>query len=607
MACEYNSIVNNIENMLSKLSANQKERDDVKPLIKWLNEAKYLTSASIATKEDSVIINNNNVTSKKIKTTIVPYNEGVDIVSNIPVEVFYTKTKEVDKEYKAIINTVISSIKPIGGDKLNHKDSLSIKAAYVFKNSKDNKLIELLKNVFNKDSVVISQLEKMNGYKYREEKLTIDNWEGLSKNYFQSVVALNDSKDKLMDYLKNKYNIEYTKHHVETENIKTGITNNFYYEYTINNYYINTLVTKGITNPKKEKSAGQSKQLNPKFKGKFILAHAGIGKSYAVQYNSNLIDGDDLFTEAANEVVTKYNKSLNEDVQTIPDVSKMKSIFTAWGEYSTDTKKVQEAKKRREEVYQLYADKAQQLMKQGKTILSSSARPATIKIANYVIVQDNTELIKTNLQSDLRINKNSETDTNKIKEKINKFNQVAIDNKIPLIKLSSQEFLSDILYSKDTTKSKPKDEAYVKQDKQQEISTENKLKQLLEVYSTGLAPKIGGGLVEDVTWWETRDEDKPKATMMKGTQEESLKDMLPKIDGKKLNKYKTAVNAWYNENKRGSAIRETLNEILDILNSVEQEPRLAEEFGWDTVATKQEDSIIFANDIIKAAKECAKG
>ena len=217
----------------------------------------------------------------------------------------------------------------------------------------------------------------------------------------------------------------------------------------------------------------QTKQLNPKFKGKFILAHAGIGKSYAVQYNSNLIDGDDLFTEAANEVVTKYNKSLNEDVQTIPNVSKMKSIFTAWGEYSTDIKKVQEAKKRREEVYQLYADKAQQLMKQGKTILSSSARPATIKIADYVIVQDNTELIKTNLQSDLRINKNSETDTNKIKEKINKFNQVALDNKIPLIKLSSQEFLSDILYSKDTTKSKPKDEDYVKQTKQQEISTES--------------------------------------------------------------------------------------------------------------------------------------
>lgn len=44
MACEYNNIVNNVENMLSKLSANQKERDDVKPLIQWLNEAKVIGS-----------------------------------------------------------------------------------------------------------------------------------------------------------------------------------------------------------------------------------------------------------------------------------------------------------------------------------------------------------------------------------------------------------------------------------------------------------------------------------------------------------------------------------------------------------------------------------
>ena len=36
MACEYNNIVSNIENMLSKLNVNQKGRDDVKPLIKWL-------------------------------------------------------------------------------------------------------------------------------------------------------------------------------------------------------------------------------------------------------------------------------------------------------------------------------------------------------------------------------------------------------------------------------------------------------------------------------------------------------------------------------------------------------------------------------------------
>ena len=558
MACEYNNIVNNIENMLSKLSDNQKEKDDVKPLIKWLNEAK-------------VIGNSNEILDKDLPATRQNLKEPSTYT------VYPTaKPDMVKAKYKASKATKYVGYGKAGSSTELYAKQLSEQGMPVNTGKYDEK-----------DVVFVS----VNGTPNTEDY--VNTLKQVIAALESGATVLTDSESYLSKSTYNKGEIQLAKNLMDRG-------------YTRETSKDNNLVGVWVK-PKKEKSAGQSKQLNPKFKGKFILAHAGIGKSYAVQYNSNLIDGDDLFTEAANEVVTKYNKSLNEDVQTIPDVSKMKSIFTAWGEYSTDTKKVQEAKKRREEVYQLYADKAQQLMKQGKTILSSSARPATIKIADYVIVQDNTELIKTNLQSDLRINKNSETDTNKIKEKINKFNQVALDNKIPLIKLSSQEFLSDILYSKDTTKSKPKDEAYVKQAKQQEISTESKLKQLLEVYSTGVAPKIGGGLVEDVTWWETRDEDKPKATMMKGTQEESLKDMLPKIDGRKLSKYKTAVNAWYNENKRGSAIRETLNELLELLNTVEQEPRLAEEFGWDTVETKPEDSIIFANDIIKAAKECAKG
>ena len=140
-----------------------------------------------------------------------------------------------------------------------------------------------------------------------------------------------------------------------------------------------------------------------------------------------------------------------------------------------------------------------------------------------------------------------------------------------------------------------------------ELTTQVKLEQLLEVYSTDTAPKIGGGLVENVTEAAVFDEDVAKATMEKWYQEESLKDMLPKIDGRKLSKYKKAVNAWYNENKRGSAIRETLNELIEIMNTVEQEPRLVEELGWDTVETKSKEGKMTANEIIKDALECAKG
>lgn len=140
-----------------------------------------------------------------------------------------------------------------------------------------------------------------------------------------------------------------------------------------------------------------------------------------------------------------------------------------------------------------------------------------------------------------------------------------------------------------------------------ELTTQVKLEQLLEVYSTDTAPKIGGGLVENVTEAAVFDEDVAKATMEKWYQEESLKDMLPKIDGRKLSKYKKAVSAWYNENKRGSAIRETLNELIEIMNTVEQEPRLVEELGWDTVETKSKKGKMTANEIIKDALECAKG
>ena len=166
-----------------------------------------------------------------------------------------------------------------------------------------------------------------------------------------------------------------------------------------------------------------------------------------------------------------------------------------------------------------------------------------------------------------------------------------------------------IVNGKEVKKSENKREEIVTEQKQDkiELTTQVKLEQLLEVYSTDTAPKIGGGLVENVTEAAVFDEDVAKATIEKGYQEESLKGMLPKIDGRKLSKYKKAVSAWYNENKRGSAIRETLNELIEIMETVEQEPRLVEELGWDTVDTKSKQGKMTANEIIKDALECAKG
>ena len=225
------------------------------------------------------------------------------------------------------------------------------------------------------------------------------------------------------------------------------------------------LLDKELASVKNTVNKESIKNLVSKFKGKIILAHAGIGKSFAVKSNPDLIDGDDLFTTAANKIVDKYNKLNKETVKQISNVSQMRSIFEAWGQYDTNNPdRVKEAVRRRDEVYAEYAKEAVKLKNEGKTILTSSARESIIVNADFVIVQENSELITQNLKSDLRVNKNSETDTNKIKSKIDKFKKVGKEYDIPTILLSKDQFLSDVLFETKEPKvstNKPKKEEVV--------------------------------------------------------------------------------------------------------------------------------------------------
>ena len=123
-------------------------------------------------------------------------------------------------------------------------------------------------------------------------------------------------------------------------------------------------------------------------------------------------------------------------------------------------------------------------------------------------------------------------------------------------------------------------------------SVESKMRQLLTIYKDQDAPKIGGGLVEDVTRKSISDEDAKIATMMKGTQDDSLKDMLPKVDGRTINSYEKAVNAWYKDMKRGIAIQNKLTEFIELIKTIEYSPELMGELGWSKESTKQEVAII---------------
>lgn len=124
------------------------------------------------------------------------------------------------------------------------------------------------------------------------------------------------------------------------------------------------------------------------------------------------------------------------------------------------------------------------------------------------------------------------------------------------------------------------------------LSIKDKMYQLIAVYKDQDAPKIGGGLVEDVTRKSVYDEDAKAATMMKGVQDSTLKDMLPKVDGKTINSYERAVNAWYKDMKRGIAIQNKLTEFTELIKTIEYSPELMEELGWSKDKAKQEADII---------------
>ena len=222
-----------------------------------------------------------------------------------------------------------------------------------------------------------------------------------------------------------------------------GLVNSIVAENTLMKSIRDQIMNEGQTTTPVD--GGGKQKLKEQFRGKIILAHAGIGKSYTANKTKGVIDGDHLFTQAANAVVEKYNKENNEAVKTIPTVKDMKSVFTAWGEYSKDPVKVKEAKKRREEVYQLYTKLAVDERNKGNTVLISSARDPLAKVADMAIIQDDTGLLKKSIQSPLRENQNSITDESKINDKVEKLKEVAKDNQLATVSLKPGQYLGDLI------------------------------------------------------------------------------------------------------------------------------------------------------------------
>lgn len=258
--------------------------------------------------------------------------------------------------------------------------------------------------------------------------------------------------------------------------------------------------------------ATETQTINPEYRGKVILAHAGTGKSFATKSNPDIVDGDVLYYQATNTIIDKYNKANGENVPKIKDVTGTRGVFDAWGEYGdkaaiqalevlkvnnknvvgelskvtpadvakwkksllggdSDTKAIAtlekylankteidrrkaEAIRRRNEIYQEYANQARALADSGKTVLSSSIRPELIAVADIVIAQNDVNFIAKNLTSSERVNQNSEVDLGKIQKKIDKAIRVEgeLGNKgkrITLKNLGDKQFISDLLFGSD--------------------------------------------------------------------------------------------------------------------------------------------------------------
>lgn len=138
-----------------------------------------------------------------------------------------------------------------------------------------------------------------------------------------------------------------------------------------------------------------------------------------------------------------------------------------------------------------------------------------------------------------------------------------------------------------------------------ELKTEDKVYQLLSIYKDKDAPKIGGGMIDNTIMEKYEiDEDKPNAEMVKGSQDSTLKDMLPYVDGRTITAWGKVADKWYKEQNRKPAVRKHVEDILKIIAQIENEPKLIDELNWGN--TKQEVGKMTTNEINEMALKCAK-
>lgn len=129
-----------------------------------------------------------------------------------------------------------------------------------------------------------------------------------------------------------------------------------------------------------------------------------------------------------------------------------------------------------------------------------------------------------------------------------------------------------------------KEPVVVEEPKMVDMSTEEKLDVLLKAYESGKGTIEGGGYTENVQQDANRyrvadkNEDVQKGSISKGVRSESIADMLPKLR-RQVRMYRNAYNKYYGEFNRNKSVRELMNDLMSVLDSVEADARVAESIG----------------------------
>ena len=141
----------------------------------------------------------------------------------------------------------------------------------------------------------------------------------------------------------------------------------------------------------------------------------------------------------------------------------------------------------------------------------------------------------------------------------------------------------------------------VEEPKIADMSTEEKLDELLKAYESGKGTTEGGGHIENVQQDANRyrvadkDEDVQKGGIRKGVRSESIADVLPKLD-RQVRTYRNAYNKYYGEFNRNKPVRELMDNLMSVLASVEADARVAESIGL----VPKVNEVSSVSDIMKA-------